>query len=1263
MRLKNLFCLLFACCACAAGAEAVSFPGCAWSETKVLTDGGRVRVVDAAGRPILNFTTEGGNYADHLVVYTRPDHLAIDARSAFAAGMRKLVFTSANFDVKPLLGRSATLVSDFGGARGAKLLAYFEGHAPNLHYYKYRKLETKGHRKSYPHVAEVPEQLDSLHLRWDVTEAAKTGPVAFYGAKYGLEADLPQADTRPAVSPELIFHAPFDGTVEAKTARGIASPARAEGLEFAEGRRGQAVRLTRKAKSVLQYVAKGNLVPERGTVSLWFKREWPDRGGADNGGEVWRSLFSNEPAEGERVGSGQLWFWFWGRRFRADVSDDDDSHVVWNGAEPLDDWNHLAVCWDETGVKPYLNGRPARGLSDGASPMIAALKPVDLLSFSRQAFGSFFVGGQGASQQFDGLVDDLRIYSAPLSDGQVRELWRRERLVELRATGRYALADTPSPLHVSATSPAGCDLAGLRYCIRDKAGKVVARYDEKVGDKTATLLVNLPKGAYELCATDGTWYYGAVSLDVLRADNPYELTGDAARRAEKAPGVPAHVELVETLTLGRAPDANRFRSVGSVATRTLGGVPYLEAGPKAGDRFALRFDLKRAGGLWMFEIDYPDDALRTADLIIQKSRKSGGDYTMQVGYAAGDEYPNTGRILTHRVLYWSSDPDVTLVAMTARAGAPAAVAAVRVYRVTDDALPAADVREPQPPPPPSGFARMIADWKNFDPEKLKENQARVSKEAQEKGWGRLFGLYFEDPAVGYDFALPKSDGFLPEELDDLVDRTAALMKFTGQNLLAYPGAWYHGLIGEDYNPRHHAPDFLSAWYAKFDREGLYLMPTVNPNTMPVPDGLVTRRSMSDGTLHDSVVAIHDTGKPNWGGWHDTPPNFNFQHPQVQRHVAGILDALVEQGASHPSFKGVCLHLTRHCLLWFGDAESGYNDYTVKAFAKAKGLQLPKEFEGRALRGKDYADWLRAHAWNDWIQWRCDVVTAFYAKQARKLAARRPDLKLWLNYMVPANFRHPDFLKPEFMEQACREAGLDRVRLGKEIPNLVLGLTMVPADYRWRQPGEFPSPAARDKQRVLDEQPEFYALLKGASFPLVHQHDRYWESPIGAVAKSADSLSCDWLKECAWRVSTINPSGVHALRHFVEPFRHGDVLGLTKGGFLIGTYGMEPRLVPFARAFRALPAVVMEDVETGHPAVRVRACTFQGKSWFYVVNTDFRPASILLGMPKDAADLVSGETYGSALFGGDGTVRLDLGPYDFRSFSAPEGRPVVKGSAR
>ena len=1263
MNFKNLLNLFFVCCAAAACADAVPFPGLPWSETKVLTEGRRVRVADGKGRTLLGFNTEGGDFGGHLVVSQAVDHLVIDARPAFKAGMRKLVFTSANFDLKPLLGRSCVLVSDFGGARGAKLLSYFEGHAPNLHYYKSRTLETKGHRKSYPFVAEVPERLDSLHLRWDVTSAAKAGPVLFYGAVYGTERDFPAVGEKPTVKPELIFHAPFDGTAEAKTARGARGPERAQGLVFAEGKHGQAVRLTRQAKSVLRYAAKDNLVPERGTVSLWFKREWNDTGRSPDGKEVWRTLFSNETPVGERIGSGQLWFWWWGDRLRADQSDDDDANVSWRGAALSPDWNHLAVTWDEEGVRIYLNGASGRDISDGSSPLASALKTHDLLTFSRQAFRSFFVGSRDGHDQFDGLIDDLRIYSAPLSPRQIHEIWRREHVLELKVRGRYALADKPHRLVVSATSPAGCDISGLRYCIADTNGTVVARYRDAVSDTTSELLVNLPRGEYMLQATDGTWFYGATPISVLRADNPYTLAGDAARSAERAPGVPANLEPVEELSLEKVPPADRFRAVGPVSAKRLGGVGYLEAGPKAGDRFAVRFALKPQATLWLFEIDYPDDAVRTADLIIQKSKKPHSDYTMQVGYAAGDEYPNTGNMLTHRVLYWASDPDVTLVAMTARDGAPAAISAVRVYRVKDGALPAADIREPHPPAPASGLSRMWADMKNFDADHLKERQRRAAKTAAAKGWGRVFALYYEDPAIGYDFAVPDSNGRLPGDLENLVDRTAALMKFTGQNLFAYPGAWYHGLIGSDYNPRHHAPDFLSAWYEKFDREGLFLMPTVNPNTMPVPDGLVTRRSMSDGSLHDSAVAIHATGRPNWGGWHDTPPNFNIQHPKVRHHVAGLIDALLVQGADHPSFKGVCMHLTRHCLLWFGDAESGYNDYTVKAFAKARNLTLPKEFEERPLRGRDYADWLRKNAWNDWIQWRCDVVTDFYVKQARKLAARRPDLKLWLNYMVPANIRHPDFLKPDFMEQACREAGLDRVRLSKEAPNLILGQTMVPADYRWRHPHVFPSAEARAHQRVLDTEPGFYALLKGASFPLVHQHDRYWESPIGAGGRSGSSLSCDWLNECAWRVSTINPAGVHALRHFVEPFRHTDVLGVSKGGFLIGTYGMEDRLVPFARAFRALPAVVMSDVETGHPAVRVRWCEYEGRSWFYVVNTDFRPASILLQMPADTADLVRGEKYGPSLFGGDGTVRLDLAPYDFRSYSAPAGKPGVKGSAR
>ena len=1216
----------------AARAEVTEFPSCPWSETEVVPggSGASLRVVDGKGRTVLTFLTEGGDFAKDLVVEPSDDGLVIDTRAAFKAGMKKLDLFGENFDPAAYRGQECTLVSEFDGVRGTEGLAYFEGGAKGQHFYRSRQFSTKGHARTYALETVIAPEIETLHLRWDVTKPSEKGPLILRGARHGLALELPAEPPIPRAKLGLLFHASFDGTAEATVARGEKKPLVARGLEFAEGRIGQAVRLSSASRSALAYAAKDNLFQERGTVAFWCKREWPDRGRRASGDAIWRTLFANPSPKGDRLGSGQLWFWFIGGIFRADVSDDEDRYAspIRNFSEgPQDEWMHFAVTWDERGAKIYVNGRSVFGKGDGSSPMVDALKVHDLLSFHRETFDRFCVGNLDGGEQFDGLIDDLRIYSAPLPPALVERLCRRANEIEITAQRLYAVEGASGAVTASATSPRGLDLSKFRYCLCDKSGTVVTNYDDAVGPNAVSLAFTLPAGEYALRVTDGQVFYGNVPVVVLKGENPYELTGAAAKSALSAPGVlGGDRELVETLTLERAPGAERFRAVGEVAEKTLDGTPYLEAGPNAGDRFALRFDLGPAAGkdarLYLFEIDYPDDAKRTADVLIQRSRDGNGDYTMQVGYAAGDEYPNTGRILTHRVLYWAREPDVSLIVMTARKNAPAAVSAVRVYRVKGNALPAAAVHEPK---------------------------------AAKDGWHRVAALYFEDPAIGYDFAQPKQ-GATPDELDTLIDRTAAVMKFTGENLFAYPGAWYHGLIGDDYQPRRHAPDFLSAWYAKFDREGLFLMPTVNPNTMPLPRGLeVTKQKMRDGSLHDSVIAIHDTGKPNWGRWHDTPPNFNFHHPSVRRHVAGLIDALVEQGVSHPSFKGVCLHVTRHNFLTFGDEASGYNDYTVKAFAKAKRLKIPASFAKNPLRGADYAKWLRATAWEDWLQWRCDLVTDFYVAQAKKLAAKRPDLKLWINYMLPADGRHPDFTKPDFMAKAWRRAGLDPARLSREAPNVILGQTMVPADYRWMGEGYFATPEAREHQRVMDELPGFYANLKGAAFPLVHQHDRYWESAIGT---SRASLTCDWLKECIWRVSTINPSGANALRHFVEPLRFGDVLGVSKGGIVIGTYGMEDVLVPFLQAFRALPAVVMRDVAAVGD-VRVRQCAFDGKTYFYVVNTGAKPAKVTLDFPAKTRNLVTGEVFEGKLFGTRGERRtLTLAPYELRSFSAPKGGVTV-----
>lgn len=680
------------------------------------------------------------------------------------------------------------------------------------------------------------------------------------------------------------------------------------------------------------------------------------------------------------------------------------------------------------------------------------------------------------------------------------------------------------------------------------------------------------------------------------------------------------LELLEEIRLDRtAPfGADRFRAVGPLRVGELGGVRYLEAGEKQGGRYALRLKLDAAAPLHVIEVDYPDDKVRTMDMIVQRGLQdawdgtAGADYTLQMGVMAGDDFPNTGKIVTQRYVYWTRGADVALETMTAREGAPAAIAAVRVYRVKGGRLPPA-VTAAQP---------------------------------RTNGWGRTFALYFEDPALAYDFSV-RGDGYAPESLSDLIDRAAATMKFAGQDLLAYPGAWYAGLIGENgYNPRRHAPEFLSAWYAKFDREGLGLMPTINQNNYRCPrtDGLVLR-TMCDGSLLDSPVAIHSTGFPNWGGWHNTPPNYCIAHPDVQREIEREIDVLVAQGVAHPSFKGVCFHLTRHCLLWWGDLESGYNDCAVEAFAQETGMKMP-QFEGR-LRARDRAAWLKANCRDRWVQWRCDVVTKFYARIAERLRRARPDLRLMLNSFVPPDGLHPDFTKPGFLRQANRECGLDGPALTRAIPGLILCQSVESADYRLLGPWYYLKPEFRAHRKVMDSLEGYYDLLKGAEFPWVNIHDRYWECPIGRESKGEDSLSCAWLKECPWRITTVNPLGAQTMRHYVLPLRFGDVLGLSKGGYHVGTYGQETWLVPFLRAWKALPPVPMADVG-GDATVKVRRGAFDGKTYSYVVNTSHEPRTFAVALPKGSVDLVSGERIP------DGTAELKLGPYELRSF-AVEGK--------
>lgn len=1150
------------------------------------------------GRPIFSFSVEPERrLVNLLTISAESDHLVLDTREAFRQGARKITMNTPDVDIAGLAEKTCAIDLEAEGKGNVQI--YFEGaSASKAHYYVDAPSKFGTRRRTATIETDLPADIRRLHARIDFLSG---GVFKIYCVKF--HEALPAREI-PVVRPRLIFHAPFDGSPDAVLSTGIGRPVKAENIDFGPGRHGQAVRLTREAKSVLQFKLEKDLDPVRGTVAFWYKPLW--KSGQDKK-EIWRTLLSMpRPSGADRIGSGMLNIWIWGDRFRFDRSDDLDTYKTVRRLYDDGDWRHYAVSWNEERSKVYIDGRPIENISDSGSPLKAALSGTVLEFSSRMDFESFFVGCQGGSEQADGFIDDLRIYSAPLDEREIADVAGAFEPFRFALERAYVLEGAPFQLIARVERRAKASPISWKVIGSDGA----ETSGSASNDNSETLSVDMPPlkaGAYtiRLFAADG--FSAERRFHVMGRTNP-ELSSSGNLK----------LELLETLTLDRIPGDDRFSSAGTPVIGELNGVKYMETAMAKGSRFAVRFLLPDADPRYCFELDIPDDKPRTADIIAQSSSSKTAEYELQVGYCAGDEYANQNRIVTQRYLYHAPSRDVSLIFMTARPNAPAAVARIRLYKVMGG-LPEAKAALPRPV----------------------------------DGWNREVALYFEDPAIAYDFAIANSP--LPA-LDTLINRTAAYMKYSGQSLLAYPGIWYQGLIGERYNPRNHPEDFIDAWLTKFDTEGLGFMATINQNNMEVPDGMITRRRFSDGSLHGTCVSIWDTGKPNPGGWHNTPPNFNILHPDAQKATLDALDEILKTGARHRSFRGVTLHLTRHCMHWLGDIRAGYNDYMIDGFTRDTGIKVPVDRTDR-LRGKRYAEWLLANAREQWIAWRCKEVTRWFKQLAARVAAARPDLRLCINSFVPASPTHPEFVSdPDYMDSRNREAGLDATQFS-DASNIIICQAIVPADYRWRseQLGE---PAINARMRVIDSLPLYYNALNKADRPWLHMHDRYWESAIGEVSKGGheNQFAAAWIKENVWRVTTLNPISYHAMRHYVLPLRYNDLLGISKGGFLIGTYGMEEYLIPFSRAFRALPAKRFGDLAGSTKTVKARTLNHDGSLWFYVVNTADKPATFAVSADKtDVTDLLTGAK--PEEFDGR-TLTLQLQPYQFRSFSASEKTTIA-----
>ena len=384
-------------------------------------------VVDAGGAAVASLRVVGGSLSD-VDVSLNPERISIDASHAFAKGARSIVLeTPVLSGIEAYAGKDvafATTVLGHGGMQcrsevvglttdaDGKRGWYVFDNGPG-----WRVALSRTEKRRFATLGDLKPGVSDLRFRFTV-EKQGAGPVELFGIGFGTAAELGVKTEFDYPPQKRLFHAAFDGTADAESADGsVVKPLGAEGLEFAEGRRGLAVRLSPKSGSRLEYPFPGNVLPEQGTFASWVKSE--------NGNAVAKPqcLFAFGPSPGEkaRPGSGQKRAIWKDGSLRVDSSDDFDSFRTFPAACLDGAWHHIVVTWTPGGVWTMVDGMGAyRGGS--SAQLFKSLTPVNPLSFSRPAdFASLCIGGEDGGSVFEGLIDDVEVFAVPMTPAKARE--------------------------------------------------------------------------------------------------------------------------------------------------------------------------------------------------------------------------------------------------------------------------------------------------------------------------------------------------------------------------------------------------------------------------------------------------------------------------------------------------------------------------------------------------------------------------------------------------------------------------------------------------------------------------------------------------------------------------------------------------------------------------------------------------------------------------------------------------------------------------
>jgi len=444
---------------------------------------------------------------------------------------------------------------------------------------------------------------------------------------------------------------------------------------------------------------------------------------------------------------------------------------------------------------------------------------------------------------------------------------------------------------------------------------------------------------------------------------------------------------------------------------------------------------------------------------------------------------------------------------------------------------------------------------------------------------RSIGIYYSPPPYMWQLYGFKK----PEGIKSFLD----YLKFLGMNFLIY-----NAIDGGDNT----SYAFYESKYFPFSGTDIFklLLPLAekeNIRIVPIVTSL-TGSNRSKELYRDSKRYDPNLDHPGWSkdsyqlrrdGQFTTFFGFPLPdplRPEVQELMFNLLREIAEQTKNYKCVQGIGFRVNGKIGLCYAgspealsEEESGYSEWDLREFEKDEGINIPDKSPNGAF------EWLKANAWEKWIDWRCKRTRDFWLKCRDLIRSIRSDWKLWVSTALPSespgrNINWVDKgMKPL---DILRHHGYDP-RMYKNEKGIIVqrGIFVAGGEYF----GGMDRGGLYGKNRwawkawdYLPEVAEFYTTAEGTACEVYHN---YWEEG-GFSHTGASELGTAWAN--FWGAATMFPLKRYYFQPLTNSIRRSNPHTLVLFSWERGSFGHEYDLRSFCRAWRALPAVSPQDFD-------------------------------------------------------------------------------------